>query len=72
MQELLVDIDDLDELYRCYMPYLKKGGLFVRTNMRYEVGHSLALRVTLPDALEDDIVTGKVCLLYTSPSPRDS
>lgn len=24
MQELLVDIDDLDELYRCYMPYLKK------------------------------------------------
>ncbi|MEH6817352.1 MAG: pilus assembly protein PilZ, partial [Pseudoalteromonas distincta] len=29
MQELLVDIDDLDELYRCYMPYLKKGGLFV-------------------------------------------
>ena len=46
MQELLVDIDDLDELYRCYMPYLKKGGLFVRTNMRYEVGHSLALRVS--------------------------
>ncbi|MBB1447770.1 pilus assembly protein PilZ, partial [Pseudoalteromonas sp. SG41-6] len=28
MQELLVDIDDLDELYRCYMPYLNKGGLF--------------------------------------------
>lgn len=26
MQELLVDIDDLDELYRCYMPFLKKGG----------------------------------------------
>ncbi|MEM6508584.1 MAG: pilus assembly protein PilZ, partial [Pseudomonadota bacterium] len=23
MQELLVDIEDLEELYRCYMPYLK-------------------------------------------------
>ena len=44
MQELLVDIDDLDELYRCYMPFLKKGGLFVRTNMRYEPGYSLADR----------------------------
>ncbi|MGO2076405.1 MAG: PilZ domain-containing protein, partial [Pseudoalteromonas sp.] len=48
MQELLVDIDNLDELYRSYMPYLKTGGLFVRTNMRYEMGHSLALKVTLP------------------------
>jgi type IV pilus assembly protein PilZ len=60
VQELLVDLDDLDELYRCYMPYLKNGGLFVRTNMRYEMGHSLALKVTLPDALEDDVITGKV------------
>lgn len=60
MQELLVDIQDLDELYRCYMPFLNKGGLFVPTNMRYAAGESLALRVTLPDALEDDIVTGKV------------
>ena len=42
------------------MPFLKKWGLFVRTNMRYEPGYSLALRVTLPDALEDDVVTGKV------------
>lgn len=60
MQELLIDIPDLDELYRCYMPFLSKGGLFVPTNMRYAAGHALALRVTLPDALEDDIVTGKV------------
>lgn len=60
MQELLVDLEDLDDLYRSYMPFLKTGGLFVRTNMNYEMGQSLALRVTLPDALEDDVVTGKV------------
>ena len=47
MQELLVDIEDLEELYRCYMPFIKNGGLFVRTNMRFEMGHSLALKVTL-------------------------
>ncbi|MBE0363203.1 type IV pilus assembly protein PilZ [Pseudoalteromonas ulvae UL12] len=42
------------------MPYLKNGGLFVRTNMQYEMGQPMALRVTLPDALEEDVVTGSV------------
>lgn len=27
MQELLADFEDLDELYRCYMPFLKSGGI---------------------------------------------
>lgn len=60
MQELLVDIDDLDALYRCYMPYLQTGGLFVCTNKCYEIGQVLALRVILPKALNDDVVIGKV------------
>lgn len=60
MQELLIDYEDLRELYKCYMPFLKNGGLFIRTNMQYEMGESLALRITLPDALEDDLVSGKV------------
>ncbi|OUL58820.1 PilZ domain-containing protein [Pseudoalteromonas ulvae] len=60
MQELLIDFEDLRELYKCYMPYLKNGGLFVRTNMQYEMGQPMALRVTLPDALEEDVVTGSV------------
>ena len=72
MQELLVDIDNLDELYRSYMPYLKTGGLFVRTNMHYEMGHSLALKVTLPDALEDDVVTGKVTWITPQGAPSSN
>ncbi len=60
MQELAIDFEDLDELYRCYMPYLKRGGLFVRTNMNYEMGQGVTLKVTLPDALESDVVVGKV------------
>lgn len=60
MQELLVDFEDLDELYRCYMAFLQQGGMFVKTNMRHEMGASVVLRITLPDALEDDLVEGKV------------
>ncbi|CCQ12175.1 type 4 fimbrial biogenesis protein PILZ [Pseudoalteromonas luteoviolacea B = ATCC 29581] len=60
MQELLVDFEDLDELYRCYMAFLRQGGLFVKTNMKFEIGTELKLRVTLPDALEEDVFVGKV------------
>ena len=60
MQELLVDFEDLDELYRCYMPALKHGGLFIKTNTRYELGQAVNMRVTLPDALEHDLVLGKI------------
>ena len=60
MQELLLDFEDLDELYRCYMPALKHGGLFVKTNSRFDIGQPLSLRITLPDALDEDVVQGKV------------
>ncbi len=63
MQELLIDFQDLTELYKCYMPYLKNGGLFVRTNMHYDMGQPVTLKVTLPDALEDDVISGKVMWL---------
>ncbi len=63
MQELLIDFEDVRELYKSYMPYLKSGGLFIRSNMSFEMGQSLALRITLPDALEDDVVSGKVVWL---------
>lgn len=60
MEEIPLDFMDIKELYRCYMPFLKQGGLFVRTAKAYKMGQSLALNVTLPDALEPILVTGKV------------
>jgi len=60
MEELTLDFADLRELYRAYMPFLKQGGLFVRTNRHYKAGQSLALQVTLPDALDSVPVSGKV------------
>lgn len=63
MDEIQLDFTELKELYRCYMPFLKNGGLFVRTARPYRMGHSLSLVVTLPDALESVRVSGKVAWL---------
>ncbi|WP_333607691.1 PilZ domain-containing protein [Arsukibacterium sp.] len=60
MEELSIGFSDNKELYRCYMPFLKTGGLFVRTARHYKMGQSLALSVTLPDSLEPMLVSGKV------------
>jgi type IV pilus assembly protein PilZ len=60
MEELAIGFSDLKDLYRGYMPFLKNGGLFLRTARQYKMGQSLALSVTLPDALEPIIVSGKV------------
>ncbi|MCC5851573.1 MAG: PilZ domain-containing protein [Alkalimonas sp.] len=60
MEEIPLDFMDVKELYRCYMSFLKQGGLFVRTAKTYKMGQSLALNVTLPDALEPLLVSGKV------------
>lgn len=60
MEELSLGFSDTKELYRSYMPFLKSGGLFIRTGRGYKMGQSLALSVMLPDALEPIMVSGKV------------
>jgi len=51
------------ELYQSYMPFIKSGGLFIRTPELYNLGDEVKLEITLPDALEASIVMGKVCWL---------
>lgn len=72
MQELLVQFEDVRELYKSYMPFIKTGGLFVRTNMQFEMNQALALRVSLPDSLEDDVVTGNVVWITPQGSQNNS
>lgn len=60
MEEIPVEYRNIHELYKCYMSFIKEGGLFLETNRRYEMGHSLALSVLLPNAIEPLIVSGKV------------
>ncbi|MGI5309669.1 PilZ domain-containing protein [Rheinheimera sp. WS51] len=60
MDELSIGFSDLKELYRSFMPFLKNGGLFVRTNSGYKMGQSVALSVTLPDEFDAISVSGQV------------
>ena len=72
MEEIPLDFIDLKELNRSFMPCLKQGGLFVRTARQYKIGQSLALLVTLPDALEAMSVSGKVAWMTPHGSQNNS
>lgn len=45
------------------MPFLKEGGLFIRTARLFELGTEVELNVLLPDSLEPASVIGEVCWL---------
>lgn len=51
------------DLYQSYMPFLKNGGLFVRTTEAFELGDDILLQVSLPDSLEASEIKGRVCWL---------
>lgn len=63
MEQLAVEFSDLNNLYKCYMAFIKEGGLFVVTHKKYNVGQSLALSVLLPNEVTPVVVTGKVVWL---------
>lgn len=42
------------------MPFIKGGGLFIRTNLLYQLGTDLSLCVTLMDEQELYVVDGKI------------
>jgi len=48
------------QLYLAYMPFIKNGGLFIRTQTSYELGTELQLSVLLLNEPEPYLVGGKV------------
>jgi type IV pilus assembly protein PilZ len=58
----LIDCSFLTEalLYSAYMPFLKGGGLFLRTKNIYTLGTKVKLSVTLLDEHDPYIVEGSV------------
>lgn len=40
-------INDKQELYRCYMPFLLNGGLFIPTRKRFRLGDEVLVLLTL-------------------------
>ncbi|PWY56010.1 pilus assembly protein PilZ [Legionella qingyii] len=47
-------------LYMAYMPFVKGGGLFIRTNTNYELGSIVKLLIKLMDEDELYVVDGKI------------
>ncbi len=49
-----------ESLYRAYMPFVKGGGLFIRTKHTYQLGNILNLSVKLLNEADSYLVDGKV------------
>lgn len=60
MNRLTIEIEDVKELFRCYMPFIKGGGLFAKTNKPFKIGDEVNVVVTLPDALEPEMFVSQV------------
>ena len=62
---LSLNIQDVQTLLSAYMPMLERGGIFVPTRERYELGQEVYLLLTLPGESDRAPVTGQV--VWVSP-----
>lgn len=60
MNRLTIEIEDVKELFQCYMPFVKGGGIFIKTNQPFKIGDEVNVVVTLPDALEPEMFESQV------------
>lgn len=61
MEQLYLEFVTDKDLYQSYMPFVKSGGVFVRTTEHFELGTDIELQILLPDSLEPSTVVGKIC-----------
>ena len=57
---LTLTIRDQSSLYNAYMSFLRQGGLFVPTELRYQLGDHVSIRLTLLDEPEPRTISGRV------------
>ncbi len=57
---LSLTIKDKGALYAAYMPFIKRGGLFIPTNKPYKIGDEVFMTLKLMDSDEKLPVQGKV------------
>lgn len=58
--QLELNIVNKTELFAAYMPFIKNGGLFVRTPDSFQLGQMVSLNLKLWCLTEEVIITGKV------------
>jgi len=57
---LSLSIKDRQSLYSAYMPFIKRGGLFVQSTKRYALGDEVFLLLTIMELEERLPIPGKV------------
>ncbi len=57
------------ELYRAYMPFVTKGGLFVRTDKNLTLDETVTVTLTLPDSPDATTFSGRV--IWINPPSTD-
>ncbi len=65
---LSLSIKDKSALYAAYMPFVTHGGLFVPTDVDYQLGDEVFLLLTLMTDSDKIPVVGKVCWITPSGS----
>ncbi|MDX1625406.1 MAG: PilZ domain-containing protein [Wenzhouxiangellaceae bacterium] len=68
---LSCSIDDKHELYRCYMPFLNNGGLFIPTRKKFRLGDEVLVLLTLMGE-ERMAIPGRVAWLAPQASTKPS
>lgn len=59
-------INDAEELYKCYMPFLKNGGLFIATRKPFSLDDDVFVLLELMDEPDKIPLTGKI--VWVSPA----
>ncbi|SIQ25650.1 MULTISPECIES: PilZ domain-containing protein [Pseudomonadota] len=57
---LSLNIDNKENLYKAYMPFVTNGGLFIPTTRSYQLGEEVFMLLMLMDEPDKIPVTGKV------------
>ncbi|MEE9573945.1 MAG: PilZ domain-containing protein [Candidatus Neomarinimicrobiota bacterium] len=59
-QKIPYTFKDEHELYTAYMPYLKNGGLFIKTDQDFNFGDVVELEITFFEEEQPKTITGKI------------
>lgn len=63
---LSVKFNDKEDLYKCYMPFIKNGGLFIMTRNPHKINSEVFALVTLPNEERKIPLAGKIVWLNTA------
>lgn len=57
---LTIIVEDKDDLYASYMPFVSNGGIFIQTTKEYNLGDEVFMLMALMDEPEKLPIAGKV------------